>query len=128
HLIPVTGDTDLRQGPALRDRRLDHIYAPARSPAIVAWPDLELRLDFDPPIETVVVYTPPHAACVEPQTAWPNAPTLHESGIDGTGLTTVAPGGTLEATTTWTWGPPTRLGTPYSGGMFWLSRKKLPGS
>jgi aldose 1-epimerase len=103
-LIPVAGDTDLREGPALGERRLDHVYAGARSPAIVGWPDLELHLNFDPPIETVVVYTPPHAACVEPQSAWPNAPALHESGTEGTGLTAVAPRDRFEATTTWTWG------------------------
>lgn len=103
-LIPVAGDTDLREGPLLAERRLDHVYAGARSPAIVRWPDLELKLHFDPPIETVVVYTPPHAACVEPQSAWPNAPALHESGTDGTGLAPVNPGGSFEATTTWTWG------------------------
>jgi aldose 1-epimerase len=99
-LVPVEGDTDLHRGPVLGDRRLDHVYARARSPAIVTWPDLQLTLHFDPPIETIVVYTPPHAACVEPQTAWPNAPALHASGIDHTGLRTAAPGEAFDATTT----------------------------
>jgi aldose 1-epimerase len=102
-LIPVAGDTDLREGPALGERRLDHVYALARPPAIVAWPDLELKLDFAPPIETIVVYTPPHAACVEPQTAWPNAPALKDAGVDGTGLSTAVPGKPFEAEATWTW-------------------------
>lgn len=102
-LIPVSGDTDLRRGPALGERRLDHVYAGARGPALVTWPELELRLDFDPPIETVVVYTPPHAACVEPQTAWPDAPALASSAVEGTGMAALDAGEVFMASTTWTW-------------------------
>ncbi|MDQ3963287.1 MAG: hypothetical protein M3277_05145 [Actinomycetota bacterium] len=102
-LIPVSGDTDLRRGRALGERRLDHVYAGARGPARVTWPDLELELEFDQPIETIVVYTPAHAACVEPQTAWPDAPALASSGVEGTGVATLAGGEAFEASTTWTW-------------------------
>jgi aldose 1-epimerase len=70
---PVRGRTDLRAGPALGRRRLDDVYVDARSPATIRWPDLELRVEFDPPLSTVVVHTPPQAICVEPQTTWPNA-------------------------------------------------------
>jgi len=71
--IAVAGRTDLRDGPRLGRRRLDDAYIGARSPAVIAWPDLELRLEFGPPLTTVVVHTPAHGFCVEPQTAWPNA-------------------------------------------------------
>jgi len=71
--IAVAGRTDLRDGPRLGRRRLDDAYTDARSPAVIAWPDLELRLEFGPPVTTVVVHTPAQAFCVEPQTAWPNA-------------------------------------------------------
>lgn len=71
-ILQVEGRNDLRRGPLLGRRRLDQAYVGARSPAIVTWPDLELRLEF-PGMETVVVFTPPGAFCVEPQTAWPNA-------------------------------------------------------
>jgi aldose 1-epimerase len=71
--LPVAGRTDLRAGPPLGRRRLDHAYPVVRSPAVVTWPDLELRLEFEPPLTTVVVHTPARAFCVEPQTAWPNA-------------------------------------------------------
>lgn len=70
---PIRGDADLSAGPVLGDRRLDHVYAGARGPALVAWRDLALRIDFGPPLATAVVYTPAHAVCVEPQSAWPNA-------------------------------------------------------
>jgi aldose 1-epimerase len=71
-IVPVHGRIDLRSGPALGRRRLDHAYVGARSPAVIAWPDLELTVEF-PSVETVVVYTPRGSFCVEPQTAWPNA-------------------------------------------------------
>ncbi len=69
----VHGRTELREGPALGRRRLDHVFVDAPSPARHRWPDLELRIEFEPPLSTVVVHTPPQAICVEPQTAWPNA-------------------------------------------------------
>jgi galactose mutarotase-like enzyme len=102
-LVPVAGDTDLREGPVLGDRRLDHVYANVTGPAVVSWPDLELTENFGPDIATVVVYTPEGKACCEPQTAWPNAPELETNGVSGTGLARVAPGETWSTTTTWTW-------------------------
>lgn len=102
-LIPVQGDTDLRDGPVLGDRRLDHVYANASAPAVVSWSDLELSLNFGSEISTIVVYTPEGKACCEPQSAWPNAPELEAKGVSGTGLHHLGPGETWRATTTWTW-------------------------
>jgi aldose 1-epimerase len=85
----VRGRTDLREGPALGRRRLDDVYVDARSPATIRWPDLELRIEFEPPLSTVVVHTPVQAICVEPQTAWPNA----LSGDAVAGLTGAGPMG-----------------------------------
>ncbi|MDQ3940551.1 MAG: hypothetical protein M3238_04280 [Actinomycetota bacterium] len=102
-LVPVEGDTDLREGPILGDRRLDHVYANVSPPAIVRWPDLELSLGFGREIATIVVYTPEGKACCEPQSAWPHAPELVTKGIDGTGLHRLGAGETWRATTTWTW-------------------------
>src|SRR6266568_4654553 len=71
-LVP-TGDVravaareDLRSGPTLGDRRLDHVYVRANGPALVRWPDLELRIEFDESLKTVVVHTPVEGICVEP--------------------------------------------------------------
>ncbi|HEY4228480.1 MAG TPA: hypothetical protein VGM49_09080 [Candidatus Limnocylindrales bacterium] len=81
---PVHGRTDLREGPALGRRRLDDVFVDARSPATIRWPDLELRIEFEPPLSTVVVHTPIQAICVEPQTAWPNALNGHAvAGMTG---------------------------------------------
>jgi len=101
----VTAREDLRSGPALGDRRLDHVYVRATGPAIVRWPDLELRIEFDRTLDTVVVHTPEQGVCVEPQSMWPNAPLLAARGIADTGLRTLAPGEWLRARHRWTWLP-----------------------
>jgi aldose 1-epimerase len=100
---PVAGSEDLRSGPQLGDRRLDHIYVRATGPAVVRWPDLEMRIEYDTSMQTVVVHTPPEGICVEPQTMWPNAPLLAANGVRETGLRTLEPGDTLTAATRWTW-------------------------
>ena len=100
---PVTPIEDLRSGPPVGDRRLDHAYVHAKSPAIVRWPDLELRIEYDSSLQTVVVHTPPEAICVEPQTMWPNAPLLVAAGVRDTGLRTLEPGDSLRVTERWTW-------------------------
>lgn len=102
---PVVGEADLSAGPRLGHRRLDHVYAGARGPALVAWRDLALRIDFAPPLATAVVYTPGHAVCVEPQSAWPNAPVLAARGVAGTGLVELGPRERLAVEMRWAWEP-----------------------
>ena len=99
----VTPDEDLRSAPPLGDRRLDHVYIHAKGPAIVRWPDLELRMEHDASLRTVVVHTPAEGFCVEPQTMWPNAPLLAAAGVRGTGLRTLEPGDSLRASERWIW-------------------------
>jgi len=99
----VMASEDLRSGPLLGDRRLDHVYVRAKGPAIVRWPDLELRIEYDRSLQTVVVHTPIEGICVEPQTMWPNAPLLAAAGIRETGLRTLEPGDTFSAHEEWTW-------------------------
>jgi aldose 1-epimerase len=105
HRLAVDGPTDLRTGALVDDRALDHVYPDARPPATVTWPGLELRLDFDPPLATVVVHTRPGAFCVEPQTAWPNAIELAAAGVPGTGLAELDAGAALRAEMRWAWRP-----------------------
>lgn len=100
---PVNALTDLRAGPSLDGRELDHVYPDASSPAVVRWEGLELAIEFAPPVGTVVVHTQPAAFCVEPQTGWPNAPALEAAGVSGTGLAAVAPGEVFRASMTWRW-------------------------
>ena len=93
---PAQGDRDLRSGPALRDRRLDTAFVDAVGPARITWPDVTLCMSLAPPLSTVVVYTPPNALCVEPQSAWPDAPRLAAQGETGTGLVILEPGAGLD--------------------------------
>jgi aldose 1-epimerase len=94
---PVLGRTDLRGGPRLGRRRLDHAYVAARSPAVLRWPELELTIAWDPTPATLVVHTPASSLCVEPQTAWPNAPALEGNARERSGLRTLRPGESLTA-------------------------------
>ena len=93
---PIAGRQDLRAGPELGDRRLDETYVGVRSPIVVAWPDLELRISLGPGVATAVVYTPPEMFCVEPQTAPPNA-------LASSQATELEAGGALRAVVTLAW-------------------------
>jgi len=99
----VSPDEDLRSGLPLGDRRLDHVYVRAKGPALLRWADLDLWIEFDESLSTVVVHTPSEGVCVEPQTMWPNAPLLAARGITGTGLRTLEPGESLRASERWSW-------------------------
>ena len=67
------------------------------------WPDLEIRIDFEAPLSSIVVFSPPGAVCVEPATAWPDALRLSAAGVPGTGQAVLESGETLAATMTWSW-------------------------
>jgi aldose 1-epimerase len=94
---------DLRSGPCLDSLRLDDVYVSAASPAVLCWPDLELRMGFSAPIGTFVVYTHAKAVCVEPQTSWPDAIRLENEGFARTGLASLEAGERLAASTIWSW-------------------------
>ncbi len=102
-LLPVAGDTDLRDGPELRDRRLDTCYRGVRAPMSIRWGDIELTMEQSPDVAHAVVYTPPEAFCVEPQTCAIDAFNLAARGFADSGAVTVTPGSPLVATTTWRW-------------------------
>ena len=99
----VTPEEDLRAGAPLAGRRLDHVYVRAFGPAVIRWPDVELRITADASARTVVVHTPPEGICVEHQTMWPNAPLLAAAGVADTGMRTLEPGQTLSARAEWAW-------------------------
>ena len=103
-LLPVAGPTDLRDGPALGDRRLDDVYPDARSPVSIEWPDLRLLIEFAAPLSVIVVYTPPEGFCVEPQTAWPNAFGMPPGSEARAGVRSLPPGASLEANVRLSWG------------------------
>ncbi len=104
--LAVEGPFDLRAGPLLGERRLDDVYVDAHGPAIVRWTDLELRLEFERPLVSLVVFSPPGSVCVEPATAWPDALRLSTTGLAGTGLVVLEAGESLAAAMTWRWQTP----------------------
>jgi aldose 1-epimerase len=103
---PLVRRTDLRAGPTLGRRRLDDAFTGARSPAILRWPDLELRLDFGPECDVVVAYTPWNAICIEPQTARPNALGLPDAAARSAGRRDLEAGETLRSTLRIAWRSP----------------------
>lgn len=103
---PVSGPTDLRTIRAVEGLSLDDAYVGARE-AELRWPDLELAIEAGPTVTTMVVYVTEASVCVEPQTAWPDAPTLAAAGFTDTGLAILEPGQALVAEQTWRWRPRT---------------------
>jgi aldose 1-epimerase len=101
-IVPPTLDEDLRAGPLLADRRIDVVYVGARSPAIIRGGGGTLEISFDPAMETLVVYTPPEAVCVEPWSSWPDASRMVEEG-HAAGLAMLEPGQVLRRWTRWAW-------------------------
>lgn len=101
-IAPVEGRTDLRTGQVMRMLMLDDAFVDVRR-ATLRWSDLELQIQAGPTINSIVVYVADDALCVEPQTAWPDAPNLVAAGHTDTGLVTLRPGESLVAEQTWTW-------------------------
>lgn len=95
----VSRKLDLQRGAKLGRRRLDHAYVDVVEPVTVAWPDLVLTMELPSKPATVVVYTPPEAVCVEPQTAWPDP----FARPDRSGVVQLAPREIFSASTRWTW-------------------------
>lgn len=71
--------------------------------ASLRWPELTLRMTSSPEVSQVMVYSPAHSVCVEPQTTTVNAFQLAARGVEGTGTRVVTPENPLVATTTWAW-------------------------
>jgi aldose 1-epimerase len=108
--LPVDANTDLRAGPALGERRLDHTYVGCGTPATIRWPDLEIQIDLDPQVRAVVAHSPPAGFCVEPQTAWPNGLGPALAGRAEAGVRELAAGETWRVEMVWRWAddPPGR--------------------
>lgn len=100
---PASGRLDLRNRPRLGRRRIDAAYVGVEPPLELTWPDLTLRLETAPWLSTVVVFTPSHAVCVEPESAAPNALALPPREAAAAGIRMLEPGAALEASFTIAW-------------------------
>ena len=99
---PVTGEQDLRLYRVVGQRRLDDCYREPRALGI-RWGDIELTMRSSANVTHAVVYTPPHAVCIEPQTCAPDAFNLAAQGVVGAGMAVLARGRPLVAETVWRW-------------------------
>jgi aldose 1-epimerase len=79
----------------VRPRPWDDCFRGVGSIAL-EWP-AALRIDVEHDCDDVVLYDPPHAICVEPQSGPPDAFTIDAAGCR------VAAGSSLERTVTWRW-------------------------
>jgi aldose 1-epimerase len=95
----VSRKLDLQRGAKLGRRHLDHAYVDVLEPVTVTWPDLTLTMELPSKPATVVVYSPAHAVCVEPQTAWPDP----FAWPDRSGVAQLGPRDIFSASTRWTW-------------------------
>lgn len=98
-IAKVNRKLDLQRGAKLGRRRLDHAYVDVKRPVTVAWPDLTLTMSLPTTPSTVVVHTPEHAVCVEPQTAWPDPFAQPERS----GVRQLGPLEIFSVRTQWTW-------------------------
>lgn len=99
-ILPLDAARDLRDAPPLGGRRLDDCYRDVRGPISIHWGGLALEMRQTVGVAHAVVYSPPGALCVEPQTCAIDAFNLAARGIDA-GVQVVAPGAPLIARTTW---------------------------
>jgi aldose 1-epimerase len=101
-IVAVDGNYDLRADAAMGDLRLDDCYRGLRQPLRIAWGDIELTMLSSANVTHAVIYTPPDAICIEPQTCAIDAFNLDAHGV-AAGTTLVDARHPLVATTEWRW-------------------------
>ena len=102
-LVRPSGVHNLTPAALLGTRRLDDCYRGLRGPVRIRWADVELELDMACPAPHVMVFTPPHAFCVEPESAAPDVFNLANRGVTGVGDATAAPGRPVSIEARWSW-------------------------
>lgn len=103
-VVESTAVHRLREGTTLAANELDACFRlHPGGEARLEWPELILTLSCTPELGHVMVYSPEHAVCVEPQTCTVNAFQLAAAGVPQTGTAIVEPGKPLRGSTAWTW-------------------------
>ena len=94
----------LRHGTQFKTGEIDGCFLAAPGcKAVLTWPELTLTITGSETLTHVLLYSPEHAICVEPQTSTIDAAQLEGRGITGTGHVLVKQTNPLIATTTWSW-------------------------
>jgi len=102
-VCPPSGDHDFRAGASLGDRRVDSCYRGLSGPIEIDWGARRLHITVSAIEPHVMLYTPDHAFCIEPQTCAPDAFNLAARGVPNTGLAIAAPGRPVAIESTWSW-------------------------
>jgi galactose mutarotase-like enzyme len=94
----------LRRGTQFKTNEIDGCFLAATgSKTVLTWPELTLTITGSGTLTHLMLYSPEHAMCVEPQTSTIDAAQLEERGITDTGHVLVNQTHPLIATTTWSW-------------------------
>ena len=105
HVTPPP-DRDPGRGLAVDRVALDNVFTGWDGQAMIAWPERGVRLQMaaSPPVRSLVVYTPPACPffCAEPVSHATDAFNLAATGRTDTGMLTVPPGETVQASLTLT--------------------------
>ena len=100
-LIAPPPERDLTAGVVAEAAALDNIYTGWDGRAVIAWPerDAGLVITADPPVDFLIVFTPPGADffCVEPVSTCADAFNLQAAGREDSGTRILAPGESLSA-------------------------------
>lgn len=102
-LVPPAAEFDFATGDVVGNRRVDACYRGLIGTIEIAWGDVRLRMEVSSQGPHVMVYTPPFALCVEPQTCAPDAFNLFDRGITGTGFAVAEPGRPVSIESRWAW-------------------------
>lgn len=99
--VPVPPGWDFGAGQPVAPLSVDNCFTGWASPAVIEWPDRQLRLALDasPNLRSLVIYVPQahDYFCVEPVSNINDAFNLAAAGVPDTGLVVLAPGETLSA-------------------------------
>ncbi len=101
--IDPSGESDLRHRALVGGRRLDDCYSGLTGAVGIGWGRVRLAISIECREPHAMVYTPPEAICVEPQTCPPDVFNLVENGVAGTGMGVAAPGAPVRIASTWSW-------------------------
>lgn len=103
-MVKPARENELRSGLVPEVDSLDGCFSiEQESPVVISWPEAALKIESSPTVSHLMIYTPEHAICAEPQTCTIDAFKYHRLGIQDTGTFFVSPGNPLVGRTVWTW-------------------------
>jgi aldose 1-epimerase len=102
-LFAPEGEFAIGERTLLGERRLDDCYTGLTAPAEIDWGRVRLEMTVESPRPHVMVYTPPGALCIEPQTCAPDAFNLRARLGEAAGVALAEPGRAVSLVSRWKW-------------------------